>query len=234
MNGHTFVGGWIDQVTWGLIERAARSTPKDIGERLKEEWLADSLEQPGYLARLRFALGCYWAATVIRQESLGLPVAQVASPASNTALPASQYRGPAFHTKPKAVGIADGSICDINITPLIDVMLVLLVTLILTLPAMTHAVKLVLPAQSAVSAPARTIDLDIDFDGSIVWNGTVLANFQQLEIYLQAEAQKDPQPQIHLRADPHVKYDLVAKVLSSAQRHGVSGIGFVDTAAFID
>jgi biopolymer transport protein ExbD len=80
----------------------------------------------------------------------------------------------------------------------------------------------------------EAIDLDINFDGSIVWNGTALANFQQLEAYLQAESQKNPQPQIRLRPDPHVKYDLVAKVLASAQRHGVSTIAFVDTAAFID
>jgi biopolymer transport protein ExbD len=151
------------------------------------------------------------------------------------ALPAPGYRGYSFEVRRESSSTPNAAICDINITPLIDVMLVLLVTLILTLPITTHAVRLVLPqAQSAVRAPVEAIDLDINFDGSIVWNGTALANFQQLEAYLQAESQKNPQPQIRLRPDPHVKYDLVAKVLASAQRHGVSTIAFVDTAAFID
>lgn len=146
MNGHTFVDGWIDQMTSELIERAARGIPEGLGERLREEWLADSLEQPGRLARLRFALGCYWAATVIQHEPIELPIAQLAAPAPRTALPAPVYRGPSFHAKCEAAASTAGAgICDINITPLIDVMLVLLVTLILTLPSMTHAVKLVLP-----------------------------------------------------------------------------------------
>lgn len=236
MNGHTFVGGWIDRMTSGLIDRAARGIPEDLGERLREEWFADSLlEQPGRLARLRFALGCCWAATVIQHDPVALPVAQLAAPAAGTALPVPKYRGPSFHAKRQVVSTADAAICDMNITPLIDVMLVMLVTMILTLPAMTHAVKLVLPpAQAATSTPAETIDLDIDFDGRIVWNGSAVANFQQLESYLQVAARKNPQPQIHLRPDPHVKYDLVAKVLASAQRHGMNTIGFVDTAAFID
>jgi biopolymer transport protein ExbD len=128
------------------------------------------------------------------------------------------------------------ALCEINTTPLIDVMLVLLVTLIISLPIMTHAVRLDLrlaPAPRDPQPPA-VIDLDIDFDGTVVWNGTPIASAQQLESYLRAEAQKDPQPEVHLRADRRVKYDFVAKVLASAQRNRIRKIGFADTADFED
>jgi len=126
--------------------------------------------------------------------------------------------------------------CDINTTPLIDVMLVLLVTLIVTLPVMTHAVILELPQappQSNDSLP-QAIDLEIDYDGTVVWNGTALATWQQLEDHLHTEAQRTPQPEIHLHPDRRAKYDWVAKVLAAAQRNRLQNVGFVDTAAFKD
>src|SRR5215813_12645099 len=97
-----------------------------------------------------------------------------------------------------SVGSGQGVLCDINITPLIDVMLVLLVTLVVSLPIMTHAVKLDLPRAPAVAVPEppEVIDLDIDFDGTIVGTGTGLCGFQQLESYLHTEARKTPQPDI--------------------------------------
>src|SRR4051812_8032282 len=105
-------------------------------------------------------------------------------------------------------------LCDINITPLIDVMLVLLVTLIVSLPMMTHAVKLDMPdgppADNAI--PPEVISLDIEFDGTIAWNGRTLS-FPDLERSLEAAARKTPQPEIHLHADRHVKYNFVAQVL---------------------
>jgi biopolymer transport protein ExbD len=78
----------------------------------------------------------------------------------------------------------------------------------------------------------EAINLDIDFDGTVVWNGTALADLQQLESYLHREAQKDPQPEIHLRPDRRVKYDYVAKVLASAQRNRMTKMGFVNTGDF--
>ena len=128
-----------------------------------------------------------------------------------------------------------GDLCEINTTPLIDVMLVLLVTLIITLPVMTHSVRLDLP-QSAPSQEPRpqAVELDIDFDGTVVWNGTAVESAQQLESYFRAEAQKDHQPEIHLRADRRVKYDFVARVLASAQRNRIKKMGFADTAEFQD
>jgi biopolymer transport protein ExbD len=134
-------------------------------------------------------------------------------------------------------GSSGGVMCDINTTPLIDVMLVLLVTLIVSLPIMTHAVKLDMP--QANNPPPQTerpevIDLEVDFDGTVVWNGTVVSNLQQLEGYFHTEAAKEPQPEIHLRPDRRVKYDFVARVLAAAQRNRMKKIGFVNTSEFKD
>ncbi len=135
------------------------------------------------------------------------------------------------------MGSSDGSaMCDINTTPLIDVMLVLLTMLIITLPIMTHAVKLDMP--QANNPPPQdqrpeVIDLEIDFDGTIVWNGTVVP-IESLETYFHSEADKEPQPEIHLRPDRRAKYDYVARVLATAQRNRMRKIGFVNTAEFKD
>ena len=138
-----------------------------------------------------------------------------------------------------SVGTASGAtFCDINTTPLIDVMLVLLVTLIVTLPVMTHAVKLDMPNVTNPPPPPPTppevIDLEIDFDGAVVWNGTQVSGLPQLESYFHAERDKDPQPEIHLRPDRRAKYDVVAKVLAAAQRDHMKKIGFVNVAEFRD
>jgi len=137
-----------------------------------------------------------------------------------------------------SVGTASGApMCDINTTPLIDVMLVLLVTLIVSLPIMTHAVKLDMPQNKNQPPPdvrPEVIELEIDFDGTVVWNGTVVQNLNQLESYFREEAVKEPQPEIHLRPDRRAKYDYVAKVLASAQRNRMKRIGFVNTSEFRD
>ena len=126
--------------------------------------------------------------------------------------------------------------CDINTTPLIDVMLVLLVTLIVTLPIMTHAVKLDMPNPNNPPPPPNqqpeVIDLEIDFDGTVVWNGTPVSGLPQLEGYFAAERDKDPQPEIHLRPDRRARYGVVAQVLAAAQRNHMKKIGFVNVAEF--
>ncbi|HEV2268005.1 MAG TPA: biopolymer transporter ExbD [Steroidobacteraceae bacterium] len=133
-------------------------------------------------------------------------------------------------------GSSSGPMCDINTTPLIDVLLVLLVTLIITLPVMTHAVKLDLP-QNQNPPPQQVqpevIDLEVDFDGTVVWNGTPVS-LQQLDGYFATESQKDPQPEIHLNPDGMAKYDVVAKVLASAQRNRMTKIGFVNVSSFAE
>ena len=134
------------------------------------------------------------------------------------------------------VGGAGEEMCDINTTPLIDVMLVLLVTLIVSLPIMTHAVKLDMPDVSHPQPPPpvqpEVIDLEIDFDGTVVWNGTPVTGLSQLEGFFHASRDKDPQPEIHLRPDRRAKYEIVARVLAAAQRNRMKKIGFVNVSEF--
>jgi biopolymer transport protein ExbD len=134
-----------------------------------------------------------------------------------------------------SVGASGEAMCDINTTPLIDVMLVLLVTLIVSLPVMTHAVKLDMPQdthQPPPDTPPEVIDLEIDSDGTVVWNGTPVTGMDQLEGYFHNEAAKDPQPEIHLRPDRRAKYGVVAQVLAAAQRNRMVKIGFTNVAEF--
>ncbi len=116
---------------------------------------------------------------------------------------------------------------EMNTTPLIDVMLVLLTLLIITLPIQTHAVKLDMPRpnQTPPQAPPVVVTLEVDFDGTALWNGTPVDK-KTLDGYLQQAAASDPQPEIHLQPNRLAKYDAVAKVLADAQRLGVTHIGF--------
>ncbi len=117
---------------------------------------------------------------------------------------------------------------EINMTPLIDVMLVLLTLLIITLPIQTHAVKLDMPRPNNNPPPKIEIpivNLGVDFDGTILWNGTPVDR-ATLDSYFLNAAQADPQPEIHLNPNKLAKYDVVAKVLADAQRIGVKKIGF--------
>jgi biopolymer transport protein ExbD len=131
----------------------------------------------------------------------------------------------------------DEVMVEMNTTPLIDVMLVLLVMLIVTIPIQTHAVKLDLP-QAQNPPPPQTVqpevvDLEIDFDGTPIWNGTPVPSRGQLDKFLQDTANKVPQPEVHLRPNRLAKYDVVARTLADAQRLGVTKIGFVGTDQYI-
>jgi biopolymer transport protein ExbD len=128
----------------------------------------------------------------------------------------------------------DGAMCDINTTPLIDVMLVLLIMFIITIPVMTHAVKLDMPRPTDAPPPPvrpEVIDIEIDFDGTVVWNGTPVP-LESLEGYFRQESQKDPQPELHVRADKRARYGTVAVVLAAAQRNRMQKIGFVNVSEF--
>lgn len=135
-----------------------------------------------------------------------------------------------------SVGTGGEAMCDINTTPLIDVMLVLLVTLIVSLPVMTHAVKLDMPNPNAQppppDQPPEVVDLEIDSDGTVVWNGTPVTGMEQLEGYFHTEAIKPVQPEVHLRPDRRAKYGIVAQVLAAAQRNRMVKIGFTNVAEF--
>jgi biopolymer transport protein ExbD len=129
------------------------------------------------------------------------------------------------------------ALCDINTTPLIDVMLVLLIMFIITIPIMTHAVKLDMPQPNNAPPPEvrpEVIDLEVDFDGTVVWNGTVVPSLATLETYLRSESGKEPQPEIHMRPDRRAKYGDVAVVLAAAQRNRMQKIGFVNITEFRD
>ena len=127
---------------------------------------------------------------------------------------------------------ADGDpdvVVDINTTPLIDVMLVLLIMLIITIPMQTHAVKLDLPQGNPPPPPTppQVVTIDVDFDGTTSWNGEVVPDEQQLQArFLNAAAQPD-QPEIHLRPNRLAPYRYVAHVMADAQRLGMSKLGMV-------
>ena len=118
---------------------------------------------------------------------------------------------------------------EMNTTPLIDVMLVLLIMLIITIPIQTHAVKLDMPVGTPPppTAPPVVIELGVDFDGTPTWNGNPVPSRAVLDEYLRQAAAADPQPEIHLRPNRLAKYGAVARVLGDAQRLGVTKIGFV-------
>lgn len=119
-------------------------------------------------------------------------------------------------------------LAEINMVPLIDVMLVLLVIFIVTAPMLTHAVKIDLPQAS--SQPNQTkpekIDLSIDGSGNLFWNGETVSR-TDLDARLMQAAQQKPQPELHLRADKTTQYQTIAEVMSAAAREGVTKIGFV-------
>jgi biopolymer transport protein ExbD len=131
-------------------------------------------------------------------------------------------------------GGEDEPMMDINMTPLIDVMLVLLIMFIITIPVMTHAVKLDMPRASNAPSNAQpiVINLEIDFDGTVLWNGTPV-DLESLEGYFRREAANDPQPELHIRPSKRARYDVVARVLASAQRNGMRKIGFVGNEQFM-
>jgi len=129
-----------------------------------------------------------------------------------------------------SAGTAEGEVMvEMNTTPLIDVMLVLLTLLIITLPIQTHAVKLDMPTpnQTPPTFVPPTVELGVDFDGTITWNGQTVDR-GTMDAYLADIGKKpnDQQDEIHVSPNRLAKYDAVAKVLADAQRLGATHIGF--------
>ena len=124
---------------------------------------------------------------------------------------------------------------DINTTPLIDVMLVMLIMLIITIPIQTHAVKLNMPVGKPppTTTQPQVVTIDVDFDGTIIWNGEQLSSRPELEARMRAAAAMAEQPEIHLRPNKLVKYRNVAMVMASAQRLGLTKIGIVGHEQFV-
>jgi biopolymer transport protein ExbD len=124
---------------------------------------------------------------------------------------------------------------DINTTPLIDVMLVLLIMLIITIPIQTHAVKLNMPAGNPPppTVPPIVVNIEIDFDGAVFWNGEQVPDRATLEARLTDVAAQPVQPEVHVKANKIVAYKSVAAVLASAQRLGVTKLGVVGYEQFL-
>ena len=123
---------------------------------------------------------------------------------------------------------AGAPMAEINMVPLIDVMLVLLVIFIVTAPLLTHAVKLELPQASAQrdQRPPEKVEFAIDASGALYWNGEPVTR-NTAEQRFAAESHKQPQPEVHLRADQNVPYRYVAQTLADASRAGLTKVGFV-------
>lgn len=117
---------------------------------------------------------------------------------------------------------------DINVTPMVDVMLVLLVIFIITAPLFTHAIKLDLPNAQSAPAPEKpeTISVSINGEGKIFWNNDPIEQ-KDLDAKLAEAAKKQPQPEVQLRADKSTRYEVIAQVMSAAQTNGVTKLGFV-------
>ena len=124
---------------------------------------------------------------------------------------------------------------EMNTTPLIDVMLVLLVMLIITIPIQLHSVNLELPSASAPPPPVepQVVKIDIVPGGQVLWNGEPLADREALDSKLAAAAAQGDAPEIHLRPDRGAKYDTVAGVLAAAQRHGLAKVGLEGSEQFL-
>ena len=138
------------------------------------------------------------------------------------------------------VGSSGGSgepevMVDINTTPLIDVMLVLLIMLIITIPIQLHSVNLNMPQGNPPPplTPPEVVQVDVDFDGTVLWNGVALPDKQAMEAKMQAAAAQAVQPEIHLRPNKLVAYKSVATVMASAQKLGLTKIGLIGNEQFI-
>ena len=124
------------------------------------------------------------------------------------------------------------SYSDINMTPLIDVMLVLLIIFIITIPRQTHAVKIDNPLRNQ-PPPTRqeVINLSIAFDGTLQWN-KIPVDRTTMQNYISQEAAESPQPEVHISVDKFSKYEIVAQTLADLQRRGLKKIGFVNNNFF--
>jgi biopolymer transport protein ExbD len=123
---------------------------------------------------------------------------------------------------------------DINTTPLIDVMLVLLIMLIITIPMQLHSINLDMPSGTpppAIKKPT-IVRIEIDARNVVRWNDKTLADRAELDALLQQASQQQPQPEVHIKPQGKAKYEAVAGVLASAQRNGLTKLGIVGSEQF--
>jgi biopolymer transport protein ExbD len=125
---------------------------------------------------------------------------------------------------------------DMNTTPLIDVMLVLLIMLIITIPAQLHSVNLdmPLPSNAAKKVDPVVVKIDVDASSVINWNGKPVASRAELEAKLKEASAQQPQPELHIRSHAKAKYEAAAGVMASAQRLGLTKLGIVGSEQFVN
>jgi biopolymer transport protein ExbD len=130
----------------------------------------------------------------------------------------------------------DEPMIEMNMTPLIDVMLVLIIMLIITIPIQNHAINLNMPVGTPPPplAPPVVVTIDVDFDGTVLWDNVVVPDRKQLDARLAAVAAQADQPEIHLRPNKLVAYKSVAAVMASAQKLGVTKIGMIGNEQFMN
>ena len=123
----------------------------------------------------------------------------------------------------------DDVLSEINVTPLVDIMLVLLIIFLITIPVITKTVKVSLPkaANIATETKPENITIAVDSQGNVYWNNEQVSGRDQLVEMIKAEAIKDPQPEIHIRGDANSRYEDVGRVLYSVQRGGIVKVGFI-------
>ena len=127
-----------------------------------------------------------------------------------------------------------GVMGEMNMTPLIDVMLVLIIMMIMTIPIQNHSISLNMPAADGKRADPVVSTINVDFDGTVLWDGAVVASRADLDARLKAVAAHSPQNEVHLGPHKMVEYKHVAAVLASAQRLGVTNIGLVGNEQFVE
>jgi biopolymer transport protein ExbD len=141
-----------------------------------------------------------------------------------------------MHRKKRKAPVPEPAVMvDMNTTPLIDVMLVLLIMMIITIPIQLHAVNLNMPVGTPPPAAMKpeVVNIDVDDTSAVYWQGEVVAH-DRMEVLMQAAAAQGVQPEIHLRPRPRAKYEVVAGVMASAQRIGLSKIGLVGSEQYIE
>jgi len=126
-------------------------------------------------------------------------------------------------------GEEDAVMSEINTTPLVDIMLVLLIIFLITSPVVLKLQKIALPSEvnQAVKTKPEDVNIVVNKDGDMYWNQKRLANTDELFEFLKKESVKLPQPEVHIRGDQETRYEAIGKVLYTAQRAGVQKVGFI-------
>jgi len=141
----------------------------------------------------------------------------------------SPYENPGAPGAPPAEEDEGRAMSDINTTPLVDVMLVLLIVFMITIPVITHTVPVELPKVHNVATETKpeNVNLSVNKEGQVFWNQTLVPDTEALLERLKAVAVIQPQPEVHVRADQQTRYEHVGRVILTAQRAGIQKVGFI-------